>query len=114
MQNCYFFISHLLQSFSVSNLVGLIKWCDTQDIKINIMQLTSPKYLTLNSVPPSEITVFRDALQQMKSDKNQDVIDFALVFLSDYQYDTKLHQQRLTYLETLDSNRGTTLRQDYQ
>lgn len=112
--NLYLFVSHVLQSFSVKNLVELIRWCDTQDIKMNIMELTSPKYLTLNSVPTEEINNFREELTQLKSSKNQDIIDFALVFLSGYKYDSVLHQQRLRYLETLDSIRGTTLRKNYE
>lgn len=114
MPNCHFFVSYLLQSFSVKTMIDLVKWCDMQDIKINPMQLLNPKYLSLNSVPVGQIALFKQELAKYRSTKNQDVIEYALVFLADYQYDAELHQQRLRYLEMIDSIRGTSLRQDYQ
>ena len=110
----YMYISHVLQSFSAINLVELIGWCDQRKFKMDILELSEPSFLVLNSVPPLVMENFHTELKKINSTLNQHVVDAALHWVLKYKYDTNLHQQRVQYLETLDSIRGTQLAKNYE
>ena len=110
----YLYVSHVLQSFSALNLVELIKWCDERGFKMDILELSSPVFLVLNSVPPNVMEKFDAELKTIDSDLNRHVVDAASYWVSKYKYDSVLHEQRVQYLETLDSLRGTELAKNYE
>ena len=110
----YMYISHVLQSFSAINLVELIGWCDQRKFKMDILELSEPSFLVLNSVPPLVMENFHTELKKINSTLNQHVVDAALHWVLKYKYDAHLHQQRVQYLETLDSIRGTQLAKNYE
>ena len=110
----YLYVSHVLQSFSAINLVELVKWCDQRKFKMEVLELNSPPFLVLNSVPPHIMEKFHNDLKKINSELNQHVVDSALYWVSKYKYDSVLHEQRVQYLETLDSLRGTELSKNYE
>jgi molybdenum cofactor biosynthesis enzyme MoaA len=114
LSQTYMYVSHVLQSFSAINLVELIGWCDQRNFKMDILELSEPSFLVLNSVPPLIMENFHAELKKISSTLNQHVIDAALHWVSKYKYDTHLHQQRIQYLQTLDSLRGTELAKNYE
>ena len=109
----YLYVSHVLQAFSAINLVDLIKWCDGRGFKMDILELSSPVFLVLNSVPPTVMEKFHEELKKINSELNRHVVEAALYWISKYKYDSELHKQRIQYLETLDSIRGTELAKNY-
>jgi organic radical activating enzyme len=110
----YLYVSHVLQSFSAKNLISLIQWCDQQQIKMDILELSSPNFLVLNSVPEKVMINFGQELSALNSTHNQHIVKIALYWVSKYQYDSTLHQQRIQYLKTLDSIRKTNLSKYYE
>jgi len=114
LSQTYMYVSHVLQSFSAINLVELVGWCDQRGFKMDILELSEPSFLVLNSVPAHVMEQFHHDLKETTSVLNQHVVDAALYWVSKYKYDSVLHEQRVQYLETLDSLRGTELAKNYE
>jgi len=110
----YLYVSHVLQAFSAVNLVDLIRWCDKRGFKMDILELNSPPFLVLNSVPAHVMEKFHNGLKTLDTELNKHVVDAALYWVAKYKYDSVLHEQRIQYLETLDSLRGTELAKNYE
>ena len=109
LPNAYFNINYVFQCFSASTLIPLLSWCDTHELKLNMIVLDYPNYLTINSLEPSVVNDFKNCLEQTISITNQSVIDSTLELLKKYSYSDELKKQRIEYLSTLDEIRGSTL-----
>jgi len=109
LSNCYFSISHVLQCFSVQTLIPLLKWAEGIEVRVALIMLTTPRYLSLSGVNTDLISKFSDALKELHLDINQPVIEEVLNFLQQHHYDPTLEQQREQYLSMVDQIRGTEL-----
>ena len=98
---------HPLSSLSCFTVASTVKG-------VGVEILNEPSFLVLNSVPPLVMENFHTELKKINSTLNQHVVDAALHWVLKYKYDAHLHQQRVQYLETLDSIRGTQLAKNYE
>lgn len=110
LPNVYFNINYIFQCFSVTTLIPLLKWCDIYNLKIEMIVLYNPNYLTINSIEPTIITKFKNQLTQLTSATNQHIIEQAVNLLNLHSYDPNLETQRINYLSTLDEIRGSNTR----
>lgn len=106
----YLNINHVLQCFSVVTLVPLLKWCDKHKFNVENVLLTDPEYLKINSVEVELVDRFRAQLKQLQLKNNQNVVNQVVEFLNGYKFDPVLKEQRLKYVTTLDTIRGTDLK----
>ena len=109
LPNVYFNINHVLQCFSVVTLIPLLLWAEKHKIKISNTLLTHPEYLKINSVDADIVENFRNQLKELQLENNQNVVNQVVELLNGHTFDPELKKQRLEYLSTLDSIRGTEL-----
>lgn len=98
-------INHVLQAFSVSTLMPLIKWTEQQGLELRFTPLFSPRHLTLNSVPTERIQQFVEELKTSSCPAAR----YALKELESHAYDPKLAHARQAHVKLLDEIRKTNL-----
>lgn len=98
-------INHVLQAFSVSTLIPLIRWIDQQELTLIFTPLFYPKHLTLNSVPVERIKQFAEELKTVSNPVAQIVLNE----LKNHVYDSNLDRDRQAHIKLLDELRKTNL-----
>jgi len=107
LPNVYFNINYVLQCFSVSTFIPLLKWCEKHQITLCILKLSNPDYLSIDGVDINIINKFADSLSELNLTKNQNVILQVLGHLQTHKYSKDLARQRHEYLQLIDSIRST-------
>lgn len=110
LDNVYFNINYVFQCFSVRTLIPVLNWCEQHNLTLQNQVLEGPDYLTINSVDSTVVGDFQQQLQQLQLKNNQAVVDQVLELLKVHRFDPELKEQQLQYLSTLDSIRGTDLK----
>jgi radical SAM protein with 4Fe4S-binding SPASM domain len=98
-------ISHVIQAFSVSTAIPLIRWVNQNNYHLHLVPLNGNMYLSLNSVPPDRISKFQDDLKSLNDVYAKQLLEE----LKNYKFNAEYYSQRLEHSKLLDDLRGTSL-----
>lgn len=98
-------VNHTFQHTSIYSLPALIDWCCIQNIKLHFSLHGGEEYMRINSVPPADMSRFKDQIEQSLTVK-PDVKSYVLNVIKDYHYDSELNDKFRQYTNMIDSIRG--------
>jgi sulfatase maturation enzyme AslB (radical SAM superfamily) len=98
-------VNHTFQHTSIYSLPALIDWCHDQNFNIHFSLLGGEDYMRINSVPPADMSRFKDQIEQSLTIK-PDVKSYVLNVIKDYQYDSELNDKFRRYTNMIDGIRG--------
>lgn len=106
LPNAYLLVNHTFQHTSIYALPNLWSYCDQQDIEIKKTSVQGDPMLSLNSVPPKDLAIFKNWVN------TSDLLDKNLVtelnsFIENSVFDSALHKRFYNYVGVLDQIRGT-------
>lgn len=100
-------INHVLQITSVFYLVDVLKFCEEHNIKMLILELFTPKYLSLAACPTEYIEQMIAEVEkiEIKQSKNQYIKKYLINSLAKTKYSQELNDEFYRYVDLLDRMR---------
>lgn len=103
-------INYQLQCFSPATFIPLAIWAEKQGIRLIVNELSDPRYLSIDSIPPIRMQQFVAELKLLNLTSKSDAITVVLNAISEsYHFDPALQSQCHQYLTMLDEIRATSL-----